>query len=249
MTRMFATLVALLGISTGSLAEPSGRVFTSADRNVSLVELYTSEGCSSCPPADRWLSQLREDPRLWVDYVPLAFHVDYWDYLGWPDRFADAAYSKRQRSYYKEGAVHTVYTPGMFVGGHEWTGWRRADQPDRRGPADGGLLTATVSGNQVSIDYAAKGGDSESLIAHVALLGMNLETDVRRGENRGRRLSHDFVVLGTASGALAATSDRHSADLSIPVSGQAAERYALAVWVSTADAQRPLQATGGYLSP
>ncbi len=249
MTRTVAALLAFLIASNGIAKEELSQVFSSADRDVALVELYTSEGCSSCPPADRWLSQLRSDSGLWRDFVPVAFHVDYWDYLGWPDRFADVRYSARQRSYYNQGAVRTVYTPGMFVGGREWTGWRRSDEPDLRRNAAAGVLTATVRGNRVTVDYKADDADAESLVAHVALLGMGLTSDVRRGENRGRQLSHDFVVLGAASGRLIAADEQAAADFSLPVSGHSAERYALAVWVSTPDAQRPLQATGGYLSP
>src|SRR5258705_5915226 len=67
----------------------------------SLIELYTSEGCSSCPPAEEWLGQLGKHPRLWRDFVPVAFHVDYWDGLGWPDRFARKQFTERQYAYSK----------------------------------------------------------------------------------------------------------------------------------------------------
>lgn len=249
MTRTVTVLISLLIVSTANAVDPASTTFSSAGQNVRLVELYTSEGCSSCPPADRWLSRLADDADLWREFVPVAFHVDYWDYLGWPDRFADAAFSRRQRGYYDEGTVSSVYTPGMFVAGQEWTGWRRVDTPaqNRRGPV--GLLTASVSGNEVAIDYKHTDSDSGPLVAHVALLGMSLETDVQRGENRGRQLAHDFVVLGATSTPMDAVSRQSTARLSLPVSGHTAERYAVAVWVSAADARRPLQATGGYLSP
>ncbi len=85
-----------------------------------LIELYTSEGCSSCPPADRWLSTLKEHPALWQRLVPIAFHVDYWDYIGWKDRFSQSEFSARQRQYVKENALPTVYTPGIMSNGKEW---------------------------------------------------------------------------------------------------------------------------------
>ncbi len=78
-------VLVLLG---GSQASADTLHLASGDTRVNLLELYTSEGCSSCPPADRWLSGLRQDPRLWRQLVPVAFHVDYWDGIGWPDRFA-----------------------------------------------------------------------------------------------------------------------------------------------------------------
>jgi hypothetical protein len=74
-------------------------MFTSPTTQVPLIELYTSEGCSSCPPADRWLSALTQDARLWQGMVPVAFHVDYWDDIGWKDRFASPNHGLRQRHY------------------------------------------------------------------------------------------------------------------------------------------------------
>src|SRR5437867_10582189 len=73
--------------------------FQSQQNRTALLELYTSEGCSSCPPAEAWLSKLKDAPGLWRDFVPIAFHVDYWDSLGWKDPFAIKAYSERQRDY------------------------------------------------------------------------------------------------------------------------------------------------------
>ena len=90
---------------------------------VDLIELYTSEGCSSCPPADRWVSSLQNEPGLWRDFIPVAFHVDYWDYIGWPDRFASPAFTARQYVYAQQQSMRTVYTPGFFNNGKEWR-WR-----------------------------------------------------------------------------------------------------------------------------
>ncbi len=93
----------LLGISLSlgmvSLSVARETRFESGPAQTALVELYTSEGCSSCPPADHYLSGLARDPGLWKQFVPVAFHVDYWDQLGWTDRLASAQYSDRQRSY------------------------------------------------------------------------------------------------------------------------------------------------------
>src|ERR1043166_1377606 len=73
--------------------------FQSSEQRTPLIELYTSEGCSSCPPAEAWLSKLKTEAGLWKDFVPVAFHVDYWDHLGWRDRFASAVFTERQRAY------------------------------------------------------------------------------------------------------------------------------------------------------
>ncbi|MCB1738986.1 MAG: DUF1223 domain-containing protein, partial [Gammaproteobacteria bacterium] len=106
-------------------AQPQSIHVNSGPRQVALLELFTSEGCSSCPPADRWLSGLIDDPRLWRELVPVAFHVDYWDYLGWPDRFASREFSRRQRDHARSGGLSQVYTPGVVLNGAEWRGWHR----------------------------------------------------------------------------------------------------------------------------
>ena len=91
--------------------------YESSAKRTELLELYTSEGCSSCPPADRWLSKLLQDQALWTAFIPVAFHVDYWDYIGWKDRFARSTYSQRQRRYAREQSLRTVYTPGFILNG------------------------------------------------------------------------------------------------------------------------------------
>ena len=223
---------------------PTAIEFDSGSHRVALIELYTSEGCSSCPPADRWLSRLDGDGGLWRDYVPVAFHVDYWDYIGWQDRFASADFSARQRRYAAEGGVRVVYTPGVFLDGKEWRGWQRGYAPTtRRGRA--GDLSVTVDGDRVTVHFDGPGDDR--LLVHVALLGMRLETEVRAGENRGRRLRHDFVALDVESAPLAGTTGDFAATLPMPASDIDAPETALVAWVSTARAQAPLQAVGGRL--
>ena len=251
MRRFTATgLIVLLSVlpTLASAAEDTAPiVFTSGDRQVALIELFTSEGCSSCPPADRWVSSLKQDPALWRDYLPIAFHVDYWDYIGWPDRFASRDWSDRQRRYAREGGVHTVYTPGMFLNGEEWRQWRRLDAPSVDGQT-AGTLAIEVQGDDVAIAFNGEAlpgyGD---LSVHVALLGMGLRSEVRAGENRGRHLVHDFVVLGVESRALDRQGHRYTGSFDLPESDIEAPQYALAAWVSTSRRQAPLQAAGGLL--
>ena len=249
-------LLVLLKIGDVSADDPrrSTRLFTSGDHEVALVELFTSEGCSSCPPAERWLGSLAGEPGLWADFVPVAFHVDYWDYIGWPDRFASADYSARQRRYASEGNLRTVYTPGVVKGGEEWRGWFRNPVPETSRKTAGALSVA-VTGKRVAAAYrlrddrppdSVKSAPAE-LTLNIALLGMDLQTRVRAGENRGRTLSHDFVVLGVNSSALSASGGRYATELTLPRASAAAPRYALAAWVSAGGRQAPVQATGGYL--
>src|SRR3954471_4399456 len=98
-------------------------VFESKPAQTHLIELYTSEGCSSCPPAEAWLSKLKSDPGLWKDFVPLAFHVDYWDRLGWRDRFSSRQWTERQSNYASLLRQSSVYTPEFIRNGAEWSDW------------------------------------------------------------------------------------------------------------------------------
>jgi hypothetical protein len=225
------------------------QVMRSPVEQANLVELYTSEGCSSCPPADRWLSSLKDHPALWKDLVPVAFHVDYWDYIGWKDRFSRPGYGKRQRRYAREGGVDVVYTPGVLSNGEEWRnlGWRspKTDNGERVG-----VLEARVGSGRVNVQFTPVGEvTGSSLVVNVALLGDDLSTNVAAGENRGRELHHDFVVLKYEQSPLSHSSGTYQAEMSIPQSDIDARRFALALWVSPPDAQAPIQATGGWLEP
>ncbi|MDA1044524.1 MAG: DUF1223 domain-containing protein, partial [Verrucomicrobia bacterium] len=97
---------------------------TSTVTRVSLVELFTSEGCSSCPPAEAWLGSHIKREGLWTTFIPVAFHVDYWDDMGWKDRFASPVFTHRQRRYKDAWAGRYMYTPAVVVQGLEWPQWR-----------------------------------------------------------------------------------------------------------------------------
>jgi hypothetical protein len=238
------TLMIAIAAATGSSAAPAN--FSSGDQQVALIELYTSEGCSSCPPADRWLTQLKADPDLWKAFTPIGFHVDYWDYIGWKDRFASADYGDRQRQYAAEGGVRVVYTPGVFNNGLEWRGWRDRDDVGVEN-SRAGVLSVSVDGNDVELTFVREPATDDDLVAHVAILGMNLESDVRAGENRGRKLRHDFVALGVTSVPLRRTPDGFAATMALPEASTQAKDKALVAWVSDNRVQRPLQSVGGYL--
>jgi hypothetical protein len=112
-------LVVALGVMMPTLRAQE-LVFNHSGPKAALVELYSSEGCSSCPPAEAWLNHLKAAPGLWSEVFPVAFHVDYWDNLGWPDRLASASYTQRQRDYAARLGQDSVYTPEFIVNGHEW---------------------------------------------------------------------------------------------------------------------------------
>jgi len=89
--------------------------FQSSGNKTALLELFTSEGCSSCPPAETWLSGLKSAPGLWKEFVPVSFHVDYWDHLGWKDAWGTKAFSDRQRAYARNWQTDSIYTPGFVL--------------------------------------------------------------------------------------------------------------------------------------
>lgn len=132
--------------------------FSSGVRRVSLVELYTSEGCSSCPRADAWLGALKDKPGLWKRFVPVAFDVDYWDGLGWPDRFAKPVWTERQRNYARHWRSRSVYTPGFAVDGKEWRGFFRGETlPDQPDELPGNLTLHSPDGRTWHINFFPHG--------------------------------------------------------------------------------------------
>jgi hypothetical protein len=168
-----------------------------------VVELYTSEGCSSCPPADRWLSGLGPAAAS-GRVVPLAFHVNYWDYIGWKDPFASARATERQRSIVSAAGGSYVYTPQVVVGGRDFRDWRGsggsgAIEAIQRKPAPVALELALKvdPGRGIEVESTAKAGPglkTDQLVVLVAVTQNGLASRVTAGENRGERLAHDFVV-------------------------------------------------------
>ena len=102
-------------LAVGLTARAADYSFESGQRKTHLIELFTSQGCSSCPPAEAWLSKLKSEPGLWKDFVPIAFHVDYWDRLGWRDPFASKDWTARQYQYSENWKSESVYTPGFVL--------------------------------------------------------------------------------------------------------------------------------------
>jgi len=215
--------------------------FESGPKKVQLLELFTSEGCSSCPPAEASFSRLIGDSRLWRDFVPIAFHVDYWNRLGWKDPFASAEWTKRQQTYAANWGAESVYTPAFVLNGHEW---RNTTVPAVNDEAPGTLEAAVNGDNSVIITFEpAKSGAFE---VYLARLGFGLNIDVRAGENNGHRLQHDFVVLSLTHEKLGSGRQvLHFAPA--PDSPVQPQRTALAAWITKEGDITPRQATGGWL--
>lgn len=162
-----------------------------------VVELYTSEGCSSCPPAEAWLNSLASSAAQ-HQVVPLAFHVDYWDYLGWRDPFSQAGHSARQRRLARAEGGTVVYTPQVRLAGADFRSWRSPATVQS-------MLTRSTSRPAGKVDLALDERDGVLMIsarttlpaattAYVALYERMLGSRIAGGENAGRTLEHDFVV-------------------------------------------------------
>lgn len=167
-----------------------------------LIEMYTSEGCSSCPPADQWLSRINNTDKSAGQVERLAFHVDYWDYIGWKDRFAQPAFAERQRALVRYDFSSIVYTPQIFINGQDYRAWTNAPRWQEKltainqAPAKAEIQMALeeTAANAVKLALTFKTQAPEPLDYYVALTENNLKTAVKAGENRDVNLRHDAVV-------------------------------------------------------
>ena len=223
---------------------PAELTLQSGPAQTHLLELYTSEGCSSCPPAEKWFSGLKQNPRLWKEIVPVCFHVDYWDRLGWPDRFASKEFTGRQyRHAAASGRPGYVYTPGFVLDGREWKE-RSAEKIVAPG-GNAGVLTAALR-ERKGVAVAYRPPHTGNWEAHVAVLGFGLSSDVKAGENSGHKLKHDFVVLALSSKAMTEKGDAHRVEMPLPETKSGGES-GLAVWITKTGEAQPVQAVGGFL--
>jgi hypothetical protein len=219
-------------------ADPRRLEFSSGVAQTTLLELYTSEGCSSCPPAEKFVATLRDQPGLWRDFVPVAFHVDFWNRLGWPDRFSTREFTQREYAYSAAWNSTTVYTPCFVRNGADAGNQHLLAQSG----TNVGRLAARYEGETLHVEFtpspALAGGTFE---VHVAILGGGITSKVGGGENQGETLHHEFVALALRQAPL-------GREIALPlpkVTG--VSRHALAVWITRQGDLTPIQATGGWL--
>ncbi len=200
---ILASIIKFLPDSSAHLEGATKFAPKSSEQSFAVVELFSSEGCSSCPPADRLLGEIvdaatKQQQRIFA----LAFHVDYWDYIGWNDPFANRAYSDRQREYARAFRNSQIYTPQMIVNGQrEFVGSERAKAQASLEWALSQPAGVAVSldkfesdpSNEVRLSYEVT-PTPEDAVLHIALIERDLRNNVRRGENAGRVLHHDNVV-------------------------------------------------------
>ena len=190
---IFATLAifALFVCSQAAAAPGDACVASSGPRLTPVIELFTSEGCSSCPPADQWVSSLKvaaSQGRVVVQ----AFHVGYWDNLGWVDRFAAPAFTSRQREIAGLNGLHGIYTPQVVRNGMDWPDWR--SNPGDATVAGASLALRRLANNQFEATVTPAQGASARWSAYWTVTEGEHSSRVRSGENAGEFLKHDFVV-------------------------------------------------------
>jgi hypothetical protein len=203
LVRPSALITALLVVPLTVRAAPPACEAASGPHTVAVLELYTSEGCNSCPPADHLVSSLPSSGLTADKVLPLGFHVDYWDYIGWKDRFANPAYSQRQHDLARAGGASIVYTPQFFLDGRDFRGGENRLKSvigEVNGtPARASIRLALRQQSPGQWDVVGRvhvpdGANAKDAVVYLALYENRLVSDVRAGENRGVTLKHDFVV-------------------------------------------------------
>jgi hypothetical protein len=193
-TRKILAVAVLFATASSSFSAPNECTATSGSKLTPVLELFTSEGCSSCPPADQWASSLKDK-----NVVVQAFHVGYWDYIGWVDRFAAPAYTQRQREIAARNRLRSIYTPQVVLNGQDWAGWSRSAVPSASEPARASITLRQRGPDQfeASVTPLATGQSQPlpaSWSAYWTVTEHGHNSKVQAGENAGEFLKHDFVV-------------------------------------------------------
>jgi hypothetical protein len=231
------SVVDIVAASTCTVRSPIHRV--------ALVELYTSQGCSSCPPADRWLSALPQRFRS-TEAIALSLHVGYWDYIGWKDPYARREFNERQREWASANQSATVYTPGVFVQGKEVRDWYARQGIARQVAATNAMpagatieVSGQIEGQEMHVEVVGQtAAPAPGAGLRVALVQSGLRTAVKAGENRGEQLANDHVAREW-SGPLPL--GRHRLRFSLPA-GVSPDDWAVVAFVQAGGGKEVLQA-------
>jgi hypothetical protein len=240
MNLTFPLLLCFIFITSTSLHAET--VVESSTARATLLELYTSEGCSSCPPADFWISQFKNKADLWTKIVPVVFHVDYWDNLGWVDSFASPLFTQRQREYSAIWGKRSVYTPCFVVNGKEWRGWFQSQTIPPPSSSPAGKLRAILNSSSLTVTF--ENPAQSPIQVETALRGNDLEIAVLRGENGGKKLAHNFVALHLDQKEMS----NKTVNFALPPE-TVKKASAFAVWVRNTTTHEILQAVGGPIQP
>ncbi len=225
----------------------AGVSLRSGPEKVVLIELYTSEGCSSCPRADEQFTMARHSKLLWKKFAPVAFHVDYWDHLGWVDKLSDPTNTERQHQYAQKWDLERVYTPMFVKDGREFRGnpLKLFDLALTAGNA--GIMEA-MQVNRVDFEVRYKPPvESGRWRIHYALLVSKIRTHVKSGENNKRDLVHNFAVISHGSQVVETREGVAWLPVRFPDKLPGTQK-SVVFWVTGPDDLEPVQALGGDLA-
>jgi hypothetical protein len=239
MRSTLATAVSALLLTAAPAAVAATCTTQSTAQVQNVVELYTSEGCSSCPPADRWLSTLKGRS----DVLALGFHVNYWDRLGWPDRFATAATTQRQHRWREAHGGRYVYTPQIVLDGRDmrdWSSLRSGVLPKPKAAAGATIQLEAQDG--VMRASVAQAAADKPLAGYWVVLEDGIESRVKAGENSGSTLRHDHVVVHYQPVAAWPAGAPLQSTLALPAALKPLGARRVAFVLTQADGLQPLQA-------
>lgn len=237
-------LMALFSFLT--LVQAKTLISESKIEQTQMVELFTSDSCSSCPPANLWLSNFKNHPLLWKKFIPVAFHVDYWNHLSWKDPFSDPLMTQRQKNLVQLWKNPVSYTPAVMINGEELRDWYRQKEVPSTNHQVSFTMTLSHSNKEkfyLDLKNVSKSNDRPTKI-RMALLGFGIVSKVTAGENAGVTMKHDFVVLDWA---VQKVENKTSFEFSFKKPLFKTTELAVVAWVENDSNERPLQITGGYL--
>lgn len=243
---LFVVFVMLLAQVKSVAAEPQS--FVSTSRKILLLEQYTSEMCPACPEAGQWFSQFKSNPGLWVDFVPVAFHVAYWDRPNMRDRFAQSIFAERQRRYFELKTMVNLRTPQFIFDGGAWERIMGFRNPIEASNRQVGILHVELDGDQINASFRPIGVASGPRELHIALLGTELTAYRQPTETIVRAPHLDFSALAYRSDRAESKKDEYQWQITLPkASVGSPARYALIAWVSRPDFPASIQAVGGWI--
>ncbi len=217
----------------------------SLDGRATLVELFTSEGCPSCPAADTWLSKFSADPALWKEVVPVAFHVNVWDYLGWKDPWGSAYHTQRLKQYNAVWKAPRLRTPVVALNGTEWKDWKpESALPPIKKERAGILSLYPARFQQVRLEFEPELREHKWM-GHVAVVAKGMTATVSKGPNKGKTFPEDFVVLAHHFARLKKNGNVFSKTLRLSITPSVPREIALVAWATLHNDPKAVQAVGG----
>ena len=220
----------------------------STQKRVNIIELYTSQGCSSCPAADAWLGRLKNSDKLFKEFIPMAFHVTYWDFIGWKDTFAKKSNDVRQREYSSDvWNRKSVYTPQFVLNAKEYREWFSTRSFPDFEEQYGGELKAKVENKTMNISFYSQEIQNKKVTVNIVLMGFDYDVKITSGENEDKILEHDFVVLEHIQERSFIKNNKLLLKTHLPYIQKDSHSKAISVWISD-EQNQIIQAVGGYLN-